>query len=158
MLLVLFTNIFFTDCCRKPTWFHILFIWEYHVQGLHHAGQFTHKYCLSQIVFETLISILCPEKQKITELSNQGTGGLREVFSPAMAIAIGLQLVAVAVAVSSYLDLTSAYGVSKSSVFASRNLFSILWIPVRKWRFHPLTEKTICMNCNIAFKSEYIWS
>ena len=42
-----------------------------------------------------------------------------EVISPEMTMAIGLCLLAGA----SYIDLTSAYGVTESYVFAARNLF-----------------------------------
>jgi hypothetical protein len=52
-------------------------------------------------------------------LSSNSTSGLGEVISPEVTMAIGLCLLAEA----SYIDLTSAYGISESSVFVARNLF-----------------------------------
>ena len=39
LLLVLFSNHFFTDSCRKPKWIHDHIVWEIHVYGLCHAGK-----------------------------------------------------------------------------------------------------------------------
>ena len=60
-----------------------------------------------------------PKLHKNKVLSSNSTSGLGKVISPEMTMAIGLCLLAG----TSYIDLTSAYGVSESSVFAARNLF-----------------------------------
>ena len=63
--------------------------------------------------------MLYPRLHKNKVLSSNSTSGLGEVISPEMKMDIGLCLLAGA----SYIDLTSAYGFSESSVFAARNLF-----------------------------------
>ena len=40
LLLVLFSNHFFTDSYRKPEWIHDRIVWEIHVQGLCHVEKF----------------------------------------------------------------------------------------------------------------------
>ena len=52
-------------------------------------------------------------------LSSNSSSGLWEVISPEITIAIGLQLLGLG---ASYIILTSAYGVSASSVFVARSL------------------------------------
>ena len=63
--------------------------------------------------------MLYPKLLKNIVISSNSTSGLGEVISPEMTMAVGLCLLAGA----SYIDLTSAYGISESSVFVARNLF-----------------------------------
>ena len=60
-----------------------------------------------------------PKLQKNIVLSSNSSSELWEVISPEITIAIGLQLLGLG---ASYIILTSAYGVSASSVFVARSL------------------------------------
>ena len=74
---------------------------------------------MSERAFDKLLLMLYPKLLKNIVISSNSTSGLGEVISPEMTMAVGLCLLAGA----SYIDLTSAYGISESSVFVARNLF-----------------------------------
>ena len=74
---------------------------------------------MSERAFDKLLLMLYPNLMKSIILSSNITSGLGEVISPEMTMAIGLCLLAGA----SYIVLTSAYGISESSVFVARDLF-----------------------------------
>ena len=74
---------------------------------------------MSERAFDKLLLMLYPKLLKNIVLSSNSTSGLGEVINLEMTMAIGLCLLAGA----SYIDLTSAYGISESSVFVARNLF-----------------------------------
>jgi hypothetical protein len=40
ILLLLFSNDYFTNSSRKPKWIYDPIVWDSHVKGLHHAGKF----------------------------------------------------------------------------------------------------------------------
>jgi hypothetical protein len=63
--------------------------------------------------------MLYPKLLKNLVLSSNSISGLGKVISPEMTMSIGLQLLAGA----SYIDLTSAYGISEFSVFVARIIF-----------------------------------
>ena len=71
--------------------------------------------------FDKLLLMLYPKLLKNIVLSSNSTSGLGEIISPEMTMAIGLHPLVGA----SYIDLTSAYGISESSVFVARSLFVI---------------------------------
>ena len=74
---------------------------------------------MSERAFDKLLLMLYPKLLKNIVLSSNSTSGLGEVINLEMTMAIGLCLLAGA----SYIDLTSAYGISESSVFVARILF-----------------------------------
>ena len=74
---------------------------------------------MSERASDKLLLMLYPKLLKNIVLSSNSTNGLGEVISPEMTMAVGLCLLAGA----SYIDLTSAYGISESSVSVARNLF-----------------------------------
>jgi DDE superfamily endonuclease len=74
---------------------------------------------MSERAFDKFLLMLYPKLLKNIGLSSNSTSGLGKVISPEMTMAIGLHLLAGA----SYIDLTSTYGISESSVFVARNLF-----------------------------------
>jgi DDE superfamily endonuclease len=119
ILLLIFSNDCFTNSSRKPKWIHDHIVWDSHIKGLHHAGKFQQNYQMSERAFDKLLVMLYPKLLKNIVLSSNSTSGLGEVISPKMTMAVGLCLLAGA----SYIDLTSAYGISESSVFVVRNLF-----------------------------------
>ena len=82
-------------------------------------------------------------------LSSNSTSGLGEVISPEVTMAIGLCLLAGA----SYIDLTSAYGISESSVFVARNLFVNAVNSCEALKIAFLTVKFFLMYCGMDFKS-----
>ena len=92
--------------------------------------------------------MLYPKLHKNKVLSSNSTSGLGEVISPEMTMAIGLRLLAGA----SYIDLTSAYGVSESSVFAARNLFVDAVISCEELKIVFLIVKKKLINCKMDFK------
>ena len=69
--------------------------------------------------FEKLLLMVYPKLLMNIFLSSYCTSGLSKVISPEMTMAIGLHLLAGA----SYINLTSAHGISDFSVFVARHLF-----------------------------------
>ena len=92
--------------------------------------------------------MLYPKLHKNEVLSSNSTSGLGEVISPQMTMAIGLCLLAGA----SYIDLTSAYGASESSVFAARNLFVDAVNSCEELKIVSLIVKKKYINCKMDFK------
>ena len=74
---------------------------------------------MSERAFDKLLLMLYPKLLKNIVISSNSTSGLGKVISPEMTMAVGLCFLAGAC----YIDLTSAYGISESSVFVARNLF-----------------------------------
>ena len=64
LFLVLLSNCFFNDSCRKPKWIHDRIVWEIHVQGLRHEGKFKQNYRMSERAFKVLLSMLYPKLHK----------------------------------------------------------------------------------------------
>ena len=117
-MLVLFSNDIM-KCNRQSNWIYDCIVWNDHVQQLCQLGKFHRTYRMSESAFEKLLGILYPKLHKDVTMSNNSTRGLGEVIIPEVTMAIGIRLLAGA----SYIDLTTAYGVSESSVFLSRNIF-----------------------------------
>ena len=104
---------------------------------------------MSERAFDKLLLMLYPKQMKNIALSSNSTGGLGEVISHKMKMTIGLCLFAGA----SYIDITSAYRISESSVFVVRNLFVNAVNSCEALKIAFLTVKFFLMYCGMDFKS-----
>ena len=64
ILLLLFSNVCFTNSSRKPKWIHDCIVRDSHVKGLHHAGKFQQNYQMSERAFDKLLLMLYPKLLK----------------------------------------------------------------------------------------------
>ena len=74
---------------------------------------------MSESALDKLLGMLYPKLHKDVAMSNNSTGGPGGVIIPKVTMAIGIHLLLW----TSYIDVTTAYGVSESCVFPSRDIF-----------------------------------
>ena len=99
-------------CNRQSNWIYDCIVWNDHVQQVCQLGKFQRTYRMSESAFEKLLGILYPKLHKDVTMSNNSDRGMGKVNIPEITLAIGICLLVGA----SYIDLTTAYEVSESSV------------------------------------------
>jgi len=101
---------------RKIKWQHDHLNWDEHVAKLEHEEEFDQTYRMSH---ESFIKLLNLVRAKVTPDIIKALNSAPEPIYPELVVAIGLRWLAG----GSYADLKNVYGVSKTSVYRSRDTF-----------------------------------